>query len=160
MLHERVANGLGWIAMVGGVVTAGFYSMLDAVTPPLATMQPDTISTWVVIGTNAVAAISGAALIAYNAFTKARREAKAADAAMFASSWEGKFGVLQASFDILQAKLELSEGQRDFFKAQLDVIEKQNDTQIHQAEKAIAGIEGINTRLDDAVKASGDAAAH
>lgn len=154
MMYEKMSVGLGWLSMVGGTLTAGFYSAKDAIAPPLATLDPNSISTAVVIGTNALAAVSGAGLLAYGAWRKKRREEKAADDIAFAASWEGKFGDLQKKYDLLKQelavtseKLDVTKQERDFVRTQLANIQIQNAKQTKKINAVAANVKAVGDAI-------------
>lgn len=162
-MHERFASGLGWMAMVGGAITAGFYSMLDATRPVMAAMDPDSISTAVVIGTNALAAVSGAGLLVYGAWKKKRREEKAADDIAFAASWEGKFGDLQKKYDLLKQelavtteKLDVTKQERDFVRAQLANIQVQNAKQTRKIKEVAQNVKAVGDAIHVPMSSDGE----
>lgn len=153
MSHEKIANGLAWIAAVTGTTTAGIFSTLAALKPQLATLDANAVSTAVVVGTSAASAVSGALMLIFGQWRKKRREEKVADDAAFAASWEGKFAILQTKYDLLTQSAEVTAKERDFLRLQLSVIQHQNESQTRKlkevAENVIAVGKQINAPMSD-----------
>lgn len=161
MLHERVSNGLAWLAAIAG--TAGVTGASSVGRPAFAALQPSDVTAWTVALVSAASAAAGVATLLIGSVSKARREAKAADDLAFATSREGKLAALQASFDAYKATAEqtaaITQQQRDFFKSRLEAILRQNEDQAKAISVMAGNVVSVGHKVKAAMSDDGEGAA-
>lgn len=126
MIDAKAVTFFGWFASIGGAT--------QLVRPHTAggSMDADKVASYALTVASAIAALSGALILAYQKWREERRSQQAKDDEAFRASWEGKVSILQTQLALATAERDTFGRELESLRRQVDLLTGQINQQTHQ----------------------------